>query len=105
MKGIFITIITAIVAFVIFTVVLVTLTSGGTTSLLTAGDYVYGEDIAEQSYMFQLQGPGEVIIKTQDGEESYYRELKDGESVHEHYLPLEKGDTLTITDGATVQLI
>lgn len=77
----------------------------GAGSTLTAGTYIYGQDIAAKGYMYQLEGPGEVVITTPEGEEAYYKELKEGESVHEHFLPLEEGDSLTISGEAQVELI
>lgn len=80
--------------------------SGGYSSrdVLTAGSYIFGEDIKESSYMYQLTGPGEITISS-SGEEVYYSDLAEGESVHEHYLPVANGDVIEITEGATLELI
>lgn len=72
--------------------------------VLTAGSYIYGEDIKEDGYMFQLTGPGEIKI-TSGTTETYYRDLAEGESVHEHYIPMTTGDIVEVSGSATLQLI
>ncbi len=72
--------------------------------VLTAGSYIYGEDIKESGYMYNLAGPGEILVKSGDTE-TYYRELLEGESIHEHYIPLTSGDVIEISGEATLGLV
>lgn len=72
--------------------------------VLTSGTYIFGEDIKDSNYMYQLTGPGEIKITRAD-QEVYYAELLEGESVHEHYLPVVSGDTIEITNSATLELM
>lgn len=72
--------------------------------VLTVGSYVYGEDIKEGGYMFQLTGPGEIKI-TSGTTETYYRDLVEGESIHEHYIPMSTGDVVEVSGDASLELI
>lgn len=72
--------------------------------VLTEGSYIYGEDIKESSYMYNFTGPGEVIITSGDTE-VYYRELLEGETIHEHYIPLTTGDVIEVKGDADFGLI
>lgn len=87
-------------------VALLLLGSGGYKAgdVLTAGSYIYGEDIKESSYMYNFTGPGEVIITSGDTE-VYYRELLEGETIHEHYIPLTTGDVIEVKGDADFGLI
>lgn len=72
--------------------------------VLTEGSYIYGEDIKESSYMYNFTGPGEVLITSGDTE-VYYRELLEGETIHEHYIPLTTGDVIEVKGEADFGLI
>lgn len=101
-------IIIGLVALVVILVGLLTLLSGSggysSRDVLTAGSYIYGEDIKESGYMYNLVGPGEITITSGDTE-MYYRELVEGESVHEHYIPMTTGDIVEVSGSATLELV
>lgn len=90
---------------VIMIVIVVLVSSGGSPKKLEQGEYIYGKDVPIVSSMYNVAGPGEITVVTQEGEEAYYRKLKEGEEAHEHYIPLEDGDTIKITDGASLEFV
>lgn len=92
-----------ILSLVLLISILVPTSSSGVT--YTSGVYVFGEEIEMGSYMYNLTGPGEIIITSTEGEETYYRNLKEGEALHEHYISLQKGYTIEVTEGATLELV
>ncbi len=95
------------IAFVLIALLLII--PGGNQSsrgeVLTQGSYIYGEDVYIGSYMFNLSGPGEIIIDDENGEEVYYKQLKESEGIHEHSLPLYEGYSIEITDGASLGFV
>ncbi len=97
-----------LVAVVVILIILLMFISGSggykAGDVLTEGSYIYGEDIKESSYMYNFTGPGEVLI-TSGEEEVYYRELLEGETIHEHYIPLTSGDVIEVKGEADFGLI
>ena len=72
--------------------------------VIEPGTYTFGKEINPTRYMFDLNGPGTILITDAVGNEKFFLELEEGDHIHFHSLPIDRGDILQLTDGFKVVL-